>query len=53
MLVIADMYQTCQSFLPQQIGLFDDEYEPRAFGDNFQAAGTSTILIEAGGLLPG
>src|SRR5690606_36940056 len=28
---------------------FDDEYEVRAFGDNFQAAGTSTILIEAGG----
>jgi hypothetical protein len=35
--------------LPQQIGLFDDEYEPRAFGDNFQRLGTSTILIEAGG----
>jgi len=50
MLVIADMHQTVRHFLPQQIGLFDDEYEPRAFGDNFQAAGTSTILIEAGGL---
>lgn len=50
MLVIADMHQTVSHFLPHQIGLFDDEYEPRAFGDNFQAAGTSTILIEAGGL---
>jgi hypothetical protein len=49
MLVIADMYQQLNPLLPQQIGLFDDEYEPRAFGDNFQAAGTSTILIEAGG----
>ena len=49
MLVIADMHQTVSLFLPNQIGLFDDEYEPRAFGDNFQAAGTSTILIEAGG----
>lgn len=49
MCVIADIYQQLNSYLPQQIGLFDDEYEPRAFGDNFQAAGTSTILIEAGG----
>lgn len=50
MLVIADIYHTLNNFLPNQIGLFDDEHEPRAFGDNFQAAGTSTILIEAGGL---
>ncbi len=49
MLVIADIYQDLNELLPQQIGLFDDEYEPRAFGDNFQNAGTSTILIEAGG----
>ena len=51
MLVIADMFKELNSLLPQQIGLFDDEYEPRAFGDNFQHAGTSTILIEAGGYL--
>ena len=49
MLVIADMYKTLNQVLPDQIGLFDDAYEVRAFGDNFQAAGTSTILIEAGG----
>jgi hypothetical protein len=49
MLVIADMFCEVDEYLPQQIGLFKDEYEPRAFGDNFQAAGTSTILIEAGG----
>lgn len=49
MLVIADMFQAVDQYVPQQIGLFKDEYEPRAFGDNFQAAGTSTILIEAGG----
>ncbi len=51
MLVIADLFQTMNGFLPGQIGLFNDEYEPRAFGDNFQKAGTSTILIEGGGLL--
>lgn len=49
MLVIADMFKELNPLLPQHIGLFDDEYEPRAFGDNFQYAGTSTILIEAGG----
>ncbi|WAC39922.1 M14 family zinc carboxypeptidase [Pedobacter sp. SL55] len=49
MLVIADMFAELDQILPHHIGLFDDEYEPRAFGDNFQAAGTSTILIEAGG----
>lgn len=51
MLVIADIFKELDQILPQQIGLFDDEYEPRAFGDNFQKAGTSTILIEAGGYL--
>lgn len=48
-LVIADMFNDLNPLLPQQIGLFDDEFEPRAFGDNFQQVGTSTILIEAGG----
>jgi len=49
MKVIAVMNSVIQKTIPGQAGLFDDEYEPRAFGDNFQAAGTSTILIEAGG----
>ncbi|RZL31664.1 MAG: DUF2817 domain-containing protein [Pedobacter sp.] len=49
MLVIADMFKDLDGLLPKHIGLFDDEFEPRAFGDNFQKAGTSTILIEAGG----
>lgn len=49
MLVIADIFKDLNEFLPGHIGLFDDEFEPRAFGDNFQKAGTSTILIEAGG----
>lgn len=48
MLVIADIFKDINPLLPQHIGLFDDEFEPRAFGDNFQKAGTSTILIEAG-----
>lgn len=49
MLVIAEMFKHLDPILPKHIGLFDDEFEPRAFGDNFQKAGMSTILIEAGG----
>ncbi len=49
MLVIAEMFRHLNQVLPHHIGLFDDEFEPRAFGDNFQRKGTSTILIEAGG----
>jgi len=51
MQVIASIYAQLDGHLPGQIGLFDDTHEPRAFGDNFQARGTSTILIEAGGLV--
>ncbi|WP_379090955.1 M14 family zinc carboxypeptidase [Pedobacter sp. UC225_65] len=50
MLVIAEMFKHLDPIIPKHIGLFDDEFEPRAFGDNFQKAGTATILIEAGGL---
>ena len=47
--VIAIMNSEIQETISGHVGRFNDEYEPRAFGDNFQAAGTSTILIEAGG----
>jgi hypothetical protein len=49
MQVIAGMNTTLQAIIPGHVGRFNDEHEPRAFGDNFQAAGTSTILIESGG----
>ncbi len=32
----------------KNIARYDDEFEPRAFGDNFVKAGTAVILIEAG-----
>jgi hypothetical protein len=50
MKVIAAIFSVLQPHLPEHIGLFDDEYEERAFGDNFQRNETSTILIEAGGM---
>ncbi|HUH33833.1 MAG TPA: M14 family zinc carboxypeptidase [Daejeonella sp.] len=47
--VINNINSGLQKLIPRYVGRFDDEHEPRAFGDNFQASGTSTILIEAGG----
>ncbi|WP_026898531.1 M14 family metallopeptidase [Daejeonella oryzae] len=47
--VITLINEELQKIIPGHVGRFNDEYEPRAFGDNFQALGTSTILIEAGG----
>lgn len=49
MQVISLINRDIQNDIPGHIARFDEEYEPRAFGDNFQSAGTSTILIEAGG----
>ncbi len=49
MQVIADLNNTLQRIIPNQVAKYDDEYEPRAFGDNMQKWGTSTILIESGG----
>ena len=39
-----------QEYIPGQVAKYDDTFEPRAFGDNIQKWGTSTILIESGGL---
>jgi len=43
------MYEMLSEFIPGHIAKYSDDYEPRAFGDNFQKWGTSTILIESGG----
>ena len=47
--LIGNMFQALSQFIPGHIAKYSDEYEPRAFGDNFQKWGTSTILIESGG----
>lgn len=49
MQLIAGMNRVLQPFIPGQIGRYDDEFEPRAFGDNIQKWGTTLILIESGG----
>ncbi|MBK8705211.1 MAG: peptidase M14 [Saprospiraceae bacterium] len=50
MQLIGWMNGLVQAYLPGQVGRYDDEFEPRAFGDNIQKWGTSTILIECGGM---
>lgn len=49
MKTIAGMNEVLQLLIPGQVGKYDDAFEPRAFGDNIQKWGTSTILIESGG----
>lgn len=49
MQLIVGMNQVLQQVVPGHVGKYDDAFEPRAFGDNFQKWGTSTILIESGG----
>ena len=47
--LIGTRYNTMSNFIPGHIAKYPDDFEPRAFGDNFQKWGTSTILIESGG----
>ncbi|QJD77996.1 M14 family zinc carboxypeptidase [Spirosoma rhododendri] len=49
MQLIAGMNRALQQFIPGQIARYDDEFEPRAFGDNIQKWGTTLVLIESGG----
>jgi hypothetical protein len=49
MKVIVFMNTIFQKYAPGQVGRYNDDFEPRAFGDNIQKWGTSTILIESGG----
>jgi len=51
MQVIADVKDALTEHLKDRMGLFDDSFEPRAFGDNFQKRGTATILIEGGSII--
>jgi len=49
MQVIAEVDRQIQNFIPGCTARYDDAFEPRAFGDNIQKWGTSTILVESGG----
>jgi hypothetical protein len=49
MQVIVGMNQAVQMYIPNSVGRWFSDYEPRAFGDNIQKWGTTLILIESGG----
>jgi len=47
--VAASLAAVLQEFIPNNVSKYDDAFEQRAFGDNIQKWGTSTVLIESGG----
>lgn len=49
-LVAATMANVLNQQIPGRLAKWDDSFEPRAFGDLMQQWGTSTVLIESGGL---
>ncbi|HET8650689.1 MAG TPA: M14 family zinc carboxypeptidase [Gemmatimonadales bacterium] len=49
-LLAAGLVQALQSEIGGHIARYDDSFYPRAFGDNMQRWGVSTILIESGAI---
>lgn len=48
MRLIVQLKRVLDRHVPGKVARYDDAFEPRAFGDNMQKWGTSTILIESG-----
>ena len=49
MKLIGNMITVLNEFIPGHIAKYSDDYEPRAFGDNFTNWGTGVVLLESGG----
>ncbi len=49
MAVIVKLTEELNKIIPGHIARYNDDFEPRAFGDNFVKWGTSSVLIESGG----
>lgn len=47
--IILSMNKALQSKSPGNVAKYNDDFDPRCFGDTFQGMGISTILIESGG----
>jgi hypothetical protein len=45
----ATFAEVMRLFIPDHLARYNDQFEPRAFGDNIQKWGTSTVLVESGG----
>jgi len=50
--VCSAIVRALSRFVPGGIGRYDEDWNPRAFGDNLTAWGTPVVLIESGGLPP-
>jgi len=48
MKIIAAIHNAFSTLLPDQIGRYDDVFNPNCVGDTFQLMGTPTVLFEAG-----
>jgi hypothetical protein len=46
---IGSLARIISNYIPGHIARYEEDFEPRSFGDTFQGLGTSTILIESGG----
>ena len=51
--VCSAVARTLEPFVPGGIARYDEDWNPRAFGDNVTAWGTPVVLIESGGVPPG
>jgi hypothetical protein len=49
----AAVVEALDGFFPGGIARYDEDFNPRAFGDNLTAWGTPVVLIESGGLPAG
>tara|TARA_Y100000385_G_scaffold280409_1_gene331552 strand:+ start:19023 stop:20189 length:1167 start_codon:yes stop_codon:yes gene_type:complete len=48
MLIIEAINKVLQGYLPNQVGRYDDAFNPNCVGDQFQCLGVPTVLFEAG-----
>jgi len=48
--ILSAIVAALRKFIPGHIAQYSDEWTPSAFGDNFSAWGTPTVLIETGAL---
>ena len=48
MLLICELYKILSTIIPGHISRYEDNFEPRAFGDNFANTDSSVVLIESG-----
>ena len=49
--LILEMNEALQTRIPGKVAKYNDDFDPRCFGDTFQGMGISTILIESGGYI--